>query len=96
MFDTITLRGRTGAIAWGYYTVATVGAWSVHKSREGKWTLSARLARADRVMLARASRDRDRPPLFTAPRPNGQFCWPIRASQIGETSMIATLGPLEY
>lgn len=97
MFDSLILYGGTGSILWGYRTAAAVRSWRIAKhsgrdgKHDGKWRLMATLARADKFQL------RQRPLMFTAPRDRGYWCWPLLTDsiQIGDTTLIATLGPPE-
>lgn len=97
MFNSITLRGAAGAILWGYRTAAVLQAWTIYHHRpdgdhDARWTLTATFARVNRFEL------RQRPLLFSAPRPGlPMSCWPLHTAsiQIGETRLVATLGPPE-
>lgn len=96
MFNSVTINGPRGAILWGYQDAAVVGAWRIYYHRpdpthDGRWRLAARLTRVDKTLI------RGRPLLFTAPRDKGRWCWPLDRDsiQIGDTTLIATLGPPE-
>jgi hypothetical protein len=92
MLRSLTLRGRGASVVWKYHTAAVVRTWTVVKSEEGAWTLSAGVDRADRFQL------QQRPLQFVAPRSGGIgfFCWPIRTVTLGREQLQATLGPPEY
>jgi hypothetical protein len=97
VFESLVLRGASGSILWGYRTAAELRSWTIRHHRpdvkhDARWTLHATFARANRFEL------RQRPLLFTAPRPGlPQACWPLHTAsiQIGETQLSATLGPPE-
>lgn len=97
MFESITLRGAAGAILWGYREAATLQAWTIahhrpDKTHDARWTLRATFARVDKFQL------RQRPLVFTAPRPGlPRSCWPLHTAsiQMSDTQLIATLGPPE-
>jgi len=96
MFRTLTLRGVSGSLNWGYRSAATLTGWSVRRVREDdrapwRWELEAGYTGpVDSFSL------RQRPLLFTAPRRGGFWCWPVQTLHVGETRLIATLGPPEY
>jgi len=92
MFDRLTLRGARASIVWGYRTAAALSSWSISKEATG-WVLRATCEGAiDRFML----RQTQPTLIFTAPRHYGQSCWPIvGAVQVGDTTLVATLGPPE-
>jgi hypothetical protein len=84
----LRIRGVTAEILWGYHTAAVLGAWAIEKA-SGQWTLSAKLARVDKFRIRQTS-----PRLsFSAPRPGGFWVWDIFDLQIGETRLVAKLGP---
>jgi hypothetical protein len=94
----VRLRGDTGSIVYGYHEAASLRAWTIvhHEpdaTHAGSWQIVATFARVDKFCL------RQRPLLFTAKRDGlkGLWCWPLdtRSIQIGETRLIATLGPPE-
>jgi len=89
MIDTVTLTGIEATVVWGYHTAAVCRSWTVTKTEQGAWILSAVLTRADAFQL------RQRDLKFTAPRKGGFFCWPIVAVTLGATTLAATLGPPE-
>lgn len=90
MFQRLTLRGRAGAILWGYRTVASVQSWTISKNKKGEWRLTAAVERADAYQLLQA------PLFFSAPRNQGFWCWPIvSAVDLGDRQLMATLGQPE-
>ena len=94
--STVQLRGRVGVVSWGYLTPASCRRWRVTRAPDQTWTLAATLDTVDRFVLARALKDRQFPVLFTAPRAKGRWCWPVQRMTVGDTTVTATLGPLEY
>jgi hypothetical protein len=91
VFDALTIRGGEGAILWGHRPAVVLASWRITriKAEGGDWLLSATIARIDKFQSRQA------PLLFTAPRPQGFWAWPIDAIEIGETSLRAHLGPPE-
>jgi len=85
----VTLRGQEGTIAWGYRTAAVCRSWTVQRTPQGTWALSAQLQRADAFQL------RQRDLKFTAPRVGGFFCWPVIAVTLIDSTLAAQLGPPE-
>lgn len=97
MFDALTLHGKVGELACGYQRAAALVDWRVRRRRDEEsravtWTLTATVAERNAHWL------RQRPMLFTAPRPGrmGLFCWPVRELVVGERTVRANLGPPEY
>jgi len=91
LFRSVTLRGETAArLSWGYQTAAVLRTWRLSKSEKGDWTLTAGIDRADPFRLQQT------PLLFTAPRPGGLFCFPVKAITLGKESLVASLGPPEH
>ena len=88
MFTNVTLRGAAGALMLGYKDAVVVTSWAIAKV-EGAWTLTARVGRADPYLA------RQRPLLFTAPRPGGFWAWPLIDLQLGTSQLVAKLGPPE-
>lgn len=96
MFESVTIHGAAGAIVWGYQEAALVRGWRIYYHRpdpahDGKWRLTATITRVDKVMIRR------RRLLFTAPRDRGRWCWPLEPTsvQVGDTTLVAILGPPE-
>jgi hypothetical protein len=91
LFRRVTFRYPIEArISWGYYTAATLRSFSLSKSETGAWSLTAGIDRCDPFKL------RQTPLLFTAPRPGGFFCFPVRSLTLGRESLTAKLGPPEH
>lgn len=93
MFQSLTLHGGTASLLWGYRTAAALRSWRIAK-HDGKWLLTATIARADAFQL------RQRPLLFTAPHEKGRdgwWAWGVESIEVGPpyTSLRATLGPPE-
>jgi hypothetical protein len=89
-FRSLTLHGGRGALLWGYWEAITVRSWTI--ARQGKtWTLTATIDRLD------AYQARQRPLLFTAPRPQGFWAWGVESITVGMGGQYleATLGPPE-
>lgn len=72
----------------GYRDAVVLKTWAIAKS-EGHWTLTAAIARVDPYL------SRQRPLLFTAPRPGGFWAWPLVDLQLGPSQLVAKLGPPE-
>jgi len=98
MLQNVRLRGTTGSITYGYQEAATLRAWTiVHHAPDakhaGSWQLLATFDRVNKFRL------RQRPLLFSAKREGltGLWCWPLDTTsiQIGDTTLLATLGPPE-
>jgi hypothetical protein len=91
LFRTVTWRDDTPArLSWGYQTAAVLRRWTLTKSDKDEWTLTAGIDRADPFRLQQT------PLQFTAPRPGGFFCFPVREVTLGKESLIASLGPPEH
>ena len=91
MFDALTITGGAGSVLWGYRVAVELSRWRIRrvKADGGAWILSATITRIDKFQARQA------PLLFTAPRPGGFWAWPVDAIEIGETSLLAYLGPPE-
>jgi hypothetical protein len=91
VFDSLTIHGGAGSVLWGYRVAVELKTWRIVRVKDegGGWILSATIARIDKFQARQA------PLLFTAPRPQGFWAWPITTIDIGETSLRATLGPPE-
>lgn len=86
MSHTITIRGVTGSLRWGYHVAGTLSAWRIERV-ETRWTLTATIDASDAFRLTQ------RPLVFEAPHAQGVWRWPIRTLQIEGVSLTATLGP---
>lgn len=89
MFESITLRGVGGSIAYGHLTAADVQVWTITHHRpdlkhDERWTLTATFTRPNRFHLSRR-------PLVFESRTIG--AWPLKneSIQIGERQLMATL-----
>lgn len=91
MFDSLTIHGGAGSVLWGYRVAVELKSWRITRVKDegGAWILRGTIARIDKFQARQA------PLLFTAPRPNGFWAWPIDAIDIGETNLRAYLGPPE-
>jgi len=91
VFDALTITGGAGSVLWGHRVAVEVTRWRIRRIKEtgGDWILSATIARIDKFQSRQA------PLLFTAPRPGGFWMWPVDAIEIGDTSLLAYLGPPE-
>jgi hypothetical protein len=94
VFQHLAIRGRDGSLVWGYRTAAVLNTWAITRESpgaggDGIWRLSATIARVDSFQI------RQRPLLFTAPRPGGRWCWPVADLQVGASAILARLGPPE-
>ena len=91
MFDSLTIHGGAGSVLWGYRVAVELTSWRITRVKDdgGAWILRGTIARIDKFQARQA------PLLFTAPRPDGFWAWPIDAIDIGETSLRAHLGPPE-
>lgn len=96
MFRDLTLRGPSATLVFGYRTAAALTTWALARRVDTQtntyaWTLTAMLGTpVDRFQL------RQRPLLFTVPRRGGFGVWPVQTLQVGERSLVATLGPPEH
>lgn len=96
VFESVTLRGDTGALVHGYMTAAAITGWTIYHHRpdrthDARWTLRATFGLIDRGLI------RKRPLLFSGKRQGlqGYWCFPLIDLQIGDTQMQARLGPPE-
>lgn len=85
----VTLHGLEAKVAWSYRTAAVCRSWTVQRSAQGFWTLSADVTRADPYQL------RQQPLRFAIPRRGGWYTWPILTVSLVNTRLAATLGPPE-
>jgi hypothetical protein len=102
VFHSIRIRGTGGRVLWGYEEAAILRQWSIRpppkRTPNARWTLCATFERVHRYRIRNGSLEH--PLLFAAPRDGGlkgYWCWPIAPDsiQIGDTQMMATLGPPE-
>jgi hypothetical protein len=91
VFDKLTITGGAGSVLWGHRVAVECTGWRIRrvKADGGDWILSATITRIDKFQSRQA------PLLFTAPRPGGFWYWPIDAIEIGDTTLLAYLGPPE-
>lgn len=90
-FNSLTLHGAGGRILWHHQTAAAVRTWTITHTAKARWSLSASLDRCDALCI------RQKPLMFTAPRPGGFWCWPVLTETVRrtDTALTATLGPPE-
>ena len=88
VFDSLTITGGAGAVLWGSpRRRRTHGvADRAHESRRRDWMLTATITRIDKFQARQA------PLLFTAPRPQGFWAWPIEAIDDRGDESTGTLG----
>ncbi len=84
----LRIRGTSAEILRGYQVAAVLRTWSIEKV-EGQWTLSATLARVDKFHI-RQTHPRL---MFSAKRQGGFWAWDVFDLQLGETRLLAKLGP---
>jgi hypothetical protein len=94
LFNSVTVGGPRGSLVWGAGEAAVLGRWSVRRDEHFRWTLSARVERADSYRL------RQIPLLFQAPRvakPAGLWCFPVLPNtlRLEGAALTAALGPPE-
>jgi hypothetical protein len=84
----IHATGVRGLIRWHHYTAADVYAFTVHRDRQARWTVSARVQHADSFKLAQS------PLAFIVPSKFGAWRFPIRAiTAHQDDALLADLGP---
>jgi len=71
-----TLYGQGGTLMLGYKDAVLLDHWTIKRGRNGIWVLTATARRID------AFCSRQRPLVFTAPRPHGFWRWPVQ-SEVG-------------
>jgi len=95
VFQQLRLRGKAGAVLWGYRTAASLGGWTItqqqaKKGEPKRWTLVGTVERLDPFQA------RQRPLLFTAHRDKGMWAWPIvELQEAGPIRIRAILGAPE-
>jgi hypothetical protein len=92
-FHHVQIRGAAGDLLWGYRSAAAVTSWTIRKGQDGRWILTATLARVEPFQV------RQTPLLFTAPREgtrDGFWAWAVEELlQVGDGRLVARLGPPE-
>ena len=83
------LSGDIGSIKWEHYTAAAIHGYTVAPTDKTLtvWTLQATVVLADAFKMAQ------RPLVFTAKHPKGEWCFPIKTLARTEYGLTATLGP---
>lgn len=83
------ITGVTASLRWGYTSAAALGAWTLTKREDGRWSLKAAIVSLDTFRVAQ------RPLVFEAPHAKGAWRWPVLELQAAKASLTATLGPHE-
>jgi hypothetical protein len=85
------ITGRVGHIRWAYYTAAQIEGYTVARTRDGKWSLTAIVVLADSFKMAQ------RPLTFTAKHAKGEWRWPITSMTLNQDTkrLTAELGAPE-
>jgi hypothetical protein len=83
------ISGVVGLIKWHYYTAAAIHGYTVTRSKDGAWALSATVVLSDAFKLAQT------PLTFVAPYAKGEWRWPITALSVNRDThaITAKLGP---
>ena len=93
MFDRLRLFGRAGDVLWGYRPAIEITSWRVGQNAQKQWILVGVPKRID------AFGAKQRPLLFTAPRPETRDgFWSFGVEKIIEVSaarIVAHIGPPE-
>ena len=85
----ITVSGPAGAVQWGYYCAASVGAWTLAAHATGG-TLTAAVTSSDPYRLTQPALR------FVVTRQGGRtWSWPIVTLRIADGTLTASLGPQE-
>jgi hypothetical protein len=88
MSSSVTIKGVSASLRWGYSQAATLRDYTVTKT-PGGWSVSATVVSSD------AFRVSQRPLAFIVPHADGEWQWPITTLQIEGASLNAALGPKE-
>ncbi len=94
MFERLRLFGRAGTVLYGYRPALELSAWEIVQDKKTKqWILSGKPTKMDAFLT------RQRPLMFTAPRPetrDGFWSWGVeKIIQAGPARVVAWLGPPE-
>jgi hypothetical protein len=85
------IRGVVGRIDWGYFAAAAINGYTIHRRRDGTWSLRGTIVTVDAFKI------RQRPLVFIAPHKDGEWRWPVQSIELGEgrgpRALSATLGP---
>lgn len=81
------LTGVVGHIKWQYYTAAAINGYSVTRTRDGGWALTATVVLSDAFKMAQ------RPLTFVAKHEKGEWRWPIEELSLAPGTLTARLGP---
>ena len=85
------IRGVVGIVKWAYYNAAAINGYTVTRSGDGRWSLTANVVQKDDFKITQ------RPLFFVAPHAKGEWRWPIETMRIENgMKLVAALGaPLE-
>lgn len=84
------ITGRIAFIKWAYYTAAQIEGYTVTRSKDGTWSLTATVVLSDAFKMAQT------PLTFVATHAKGEWRWPIVSAVIDPAhpySLTADLGP---
>lgn len=92
-----TLTGIKGSIRWHYYTAAAIEGYTVTRSKDGQWSLRAKVVLSDAYKMAQE------PLTFVAMHTKKgldgtcvvktEWRWPILSCQLVDHQLTARLGP---
>lgn len=82
----IVYRGWSGCLRWGYTEAASLGAWTLSADASGSGQLTATIRTVDHFRVTQS------PLVFVAPRPAGEWRWPVESLTIQGSDVTATLG----
>ena len=69
------ITGVVGHIKWHYYTAAAINNYSIGRSRQGQWSMTAIVVLADAYKMAQ------RPLVFSATVKRSEWRWPIESME---------------
>jgi len=82
-----SITGVVGRVEWSYFVAAAIHGYTVTRSAENAWRLTATVVQADAFKLTQT------PLVFVAPHDNGAWRWPILSSTLQAGTLTAQLGP---
>jgi hypothetical protein len=86
-FHKLTVTGKVGSLLLGTETAARLGPWTIAAGAGDSWRLSAPVTWRSAFLV------RQRGLGFTAPKPGGFWCWPVRSLTFTTDRVVADLGP---
>lgn len=86
--NTFVFRGASAELRWGYHVAATLQDWTLTPGASSL-TVTARVVSSDAFRVAQ------HPVVFTVPRQNTIWSWPVLSLQIAGQTLSASLGPQE-